>query len=90
MDKLVGLLKNHQVGIWCKRAAWAILAFNFIRLLLQWYNILFSSGSISLALPAVWDNLLQVLLTLASGTLFDFFLLYAAAVAIEHLAGSRE
>jgi uncharacterized integral membrane protein len=91
MDRLLHLLKDHEVGIWCKRAAWILVALNFVHLLLLYFPIFFSDNTHSLSLRAIdWSSLLQTLLSFVSGSLFDFFILYAAGVAVEHITGSTQ
>ena len=89
MDKLVDLLKDYQVGIWCKRAAWIILALTLVQLLLRYFTFFSLTNTASSSLQNVdWFSLFQVLLSSASEALFSFFLLYAAGVAVEYITGS--
>ena len=39
MNTLTNLLKDHQIGTWCKRAAWIILAIGLLEIALNIYNI---------------------------------------------------
>lgn len=87
MDGLIHVLNDYQIGNWCKRAAWIILALNFVHLLLQLYAIMRVAGSTP-PLSFWMDGILPPLISFASGTLFSFFILYAAAVAVEHLTKS--
>jgi hypothetical protein len=85
LDKLVGLLKNHQVGLWCKRAAWLIVLIDLVHLLLDIIPAI-ANGYNN---PFLLFNLLSTVLGYASGALFSFFILYAVGAAIEHLMGAR-
>jgi hypothetical protein len=40
MDTLVNSLKDRDVGVWCKRAAWIVVAFNLINVGLNVYAAL--------------------------------------------------
>ncbi|GHO42106.1 hypothetical protein [Ktedonospora formicarum] len=88
MDKLTNLLKNYQVGIWCKRAAWIQLILRLVYVVLQ-FSIVYAGQVSPISLTAIW-SLVQFLLPLANAILFDFFILYAAAVAVEHLTGTAQ
>ncbi|GHO94807.1 hypothetical protein KSF_048550 [Reticulibacter mediterranei] len=91
MDRLLHVFKDHEVGTWCKRAAWMILALNMVHLLLVYFPVFFDEKAHALTLKFVdWGNLLQTLSSFVSGTLFNFFLLYAAGVAVEYLVESRQ
>jgi len=39
MNTLTNLLKDRQVGTWCKRAAWFILAIGLVEIALDIYNV---------------------------------------------------
>ncbi|GHO50778.1 hypothetical protein KSX_89410 [Ktedonospora formicarum] len=80
------MLKNYQVGIWCKRAAWIQLVLHLVYMIIQFSLVLV--GRISpLSSAELWSEV-QILISTASTTLFDFFILYAAGVAVEHLVPS--
>lgn len=93
MNRPLQLLKDHRVGIWCRRAAWIILAIGLIRTALAIYSNLLSYSNIPINFPGatlVPQQLILIAgnLTTLIDVLFYFFILYAAAVAIEHLTGS--
>jgi hypothetical protein len=82
------IISLNQVARWCKRAAWSILAFNLVRLLL----LLIAIGTGHISLPSSllwwWNSLLQNCLGIGSEALFNFFVLYATAVLVEYLAAA--
>ena len=88
MNRPLQLLKAHRVGIWCRRAAWVILIIGLIRVALVIYSI-FSENNFPVSIP-VPQELISIAAELTSlvDVLFYFFILYAAAVVIEHLTGS--
>jgi hypothetical protein len=90
MEKRLPVLKDHQVGIWCKRAAWILLTCNIIHVCLFYFQAFFfdnQTHSVSLTLRTVeWLNLFQTLASSVAVLLFNFFLLYAAGVVVQHLA----
>ena len=51
MNTLTNLLKDRQIGTWCKRAAWFILAIGIVEIALNIYNVSrqFGYGSPSFA-----------------------------------------
>ncbi|HTK09722.1 MAG TPA: hypothetical protein VL485_21300 [Ktedonobacteraceae bacterium] len=97
MDHLIGVFKKHEIGIWCKRAAWIIVAINIINIV---YNIYFSivrgqgsdlvqDGSLNLLSPIAIPTLM-IILTTVSATLFPFFILYAAGTLLDHVIADEE
>ncbi len=97
MDSLLQLLKDHRVGIWCRRGAWIILAIGLMRIALEIYNILFINNNALVINPLAASSFvtpevvsIAAELTTLAEFLFYFFILYAAAVAIEHLTGSTK
>lgn len=80
----------NQAAMWCKRAAWGILVVNLVRLLF----LLIAVGTGHISLPSLpfwwWDSLLQNGLAIGREALFNFFVLYAAAVLVEYLTGVAE
>jgi hypothetical protein len=91
MGRPLQLLKEHRVGIWCRRAAWIILIISLIRVALAIYSILMlNNNTFTPTIMAQEQNLLSIAteLTTLVEALFYFFILYAAAVVIEHLTGS--
>jgi 4-hydroxybenzoate polyprenyltransferase len=85
MDALINLLKDSQVGIWCKRAAWVILIIGLFQVI---STFLLSSGpwghSPDLPLTQYLQFLVFSLAPLPSA-IFYFFLLYAAGVIVNRL-----
>ncbi len=91
MNTLTNLLKDRNVGIWCKRAAWIVVTFGLINIGLSVYGSLSLSSSAGLISQA--SILMQALLSalsLAPSLLFSFFILYAAGVLVDHVVTSGE
>ena len=89
VNRSLRLLKDHRVGIWCRRAAWIILIIGLIRTALAIYSNLLSYSSFPGASPVPQQLITMAAdLTILIDVLFYFFILYAAAVVIEHLTGS--
>lgn len=93
MNALLRLLRDHQVGTWCKRAAWLTLLINVISMLLRLY-ILMDQVSTHFSLPINWQtgwvSILETVLSYGNALLFSFFILYAAGVALNHLVPSMD
>lgn len=96
MNRSLQLLKDHRVGIWCRRAAWIILALGLINIALTIYGFLFLyngnalgvyNGPPSFLTPQQLISMASELITLGE-FLFYFSILYAAAAVIEHLTGT--
>jgi len=90
MDTLTNLLKDSQIGIWCKRAAWIILVIG-----------LFEAIASQFLFPGLWgygwplslSQLLQALtlcLTRVPSLLFYFFMLYASGAVVGHFFDNGE
>lgn len=92
MDVLVKQLKNNQVGLWCKRAAWIIALIGLIEIVLDTYTTIEQYGlsDTHLLTPVIFATVLRFALSAAPITLFYFFLLYAAGVIVNHLLGIPE
>lgn len=91
MNTLTNLLKDHQIGTWCKRAAWIVLAIGLVHVgfytftLFQQYR--YAGNPLPpLALGVVITSLLGVLPSI----LFYFFILYAAGVLVNHVVADGE
>jgi len=82
MDRLTQLLKEHQVGEWCKRAAWVIVALTVIENVIDLSFI----GS----QPFGFFGVLRFVLAELSTALLYFFLLYAAGVIVNRLVAMTE
>lgn len=85
MFALTNLLKDYQIGTWCRRVAWVIVAVYLIQMALAIYDVTrqyglgappFNSGEFfqvtSYALPYI------------PIMLFDFFILYAAGALVDY------
>ena len=91
MNTLVNSLKDHDVGVWCKRAAWIVVAFNLINVGLNVYAALSQYTSAGIALTAsVLAETLHLGISIVPSMLFSFFILYAAGVLIDHFVGEEE
>jgi polyferredoxin len=91
MNTLTNLLKDHQVGTWCKRAAWIILAIGLIEIALNIYNVSRQFGYGSPPLPPVL--LVQIVgfgIAVLPSVLFYFFILYAAGALVNHFVADTE
>ena len=92
MNTLTNLLKDHQIGTWCKRAAWVILAIGFLEIVLNIYNISrqFGYGSPPLP-PGLLAQVIGYSIAVLPSVLFYFFILYAAGALVNHfVAGDGE
>ena len=90
MNSLINLLKDHQVAIWCKRAAWVILGVGLVQIILNVYNV---SRQFGAGQPLTLGQFLQILgfgLDAVPSLLFFFFMLYAAAAVVNHFVDSEE
>jgi hypothetical protein len=97
MNKLTGLLKEHQVGEWCKRAAWTIAAIGLIEIVLTIYTLIsqLQPGNTNYYNPPNWGlsmmyaHLFPLFFTIAQ-LIFFFFALYAAGVFLNHFVANTE
>ena len=97
MDKLTGLLKEHRVGEWCKRAAWIIAAIGLIEIALTLYTLISQLQQTGPDYPSspAWDanivyaNLTSLFVILAQFTFF-FFALYAAGAFLNHFVSDTQ
>ena len=88
MNTLTNLLKDHQIGTWCKRAAWIVLVIGLIEVALTIYNDARQLGFVGQ--PFTLPELLQILqfgLGFLTTVLFYFFILYAAGALVNHIVG---
>jgi hypothetical protein len=91
MNTLTNLLKDHQIGTWCKRAAWFILAIGLVEIALNIYNVSRQFGYGSPTLPPVF--LAQIVgygIAVLPSILFYFFMLYAAGALVDHVVAATE
>lgn len=90
MNSLTNLLKDHQIGTWCKRAAWIVLVIGLIEIAFTIYNDARQLGFIGQ--PFTLTELLQILgfgLGLLPSVIFYFFILYAAGAVVNHVLGTQ-
>lgn len=94
MNTLINLLKDHQVGKWCKLAAWVVAAIGLVNIVLQVYasgQQYEAFGQYSQNLPSyVLPTIIHLALSAVPAYIFYFFALYAVGVAINHFVGSTE
>lgn len=94
MNTLTNLLKDHQVGKWCKLAAWVVAAIGLLNIIfgvyisLEQYNEVgqFGQGLQS----SVFFQEIRLVASNIPVYIFYFFILYAVGVAINHFVGSTE
>ena len=90
MNSLTDLLKDHQIGTWCKRAAWFVLIIGLVEIALTIYNDSRQLGFIGQ--PFTLAELLQILgfgLGFLPSVIFYFFILYAAGAVVNHVLGTQ-
>ena len=80
IDDLVRLLRDSEVGLWCKRAAWAIALLNTVLVVLQLLGALAHPDPATLPV-----TLLTTLLGYVVTTLWYFFVLYALGAIVDRL-----
>jgi hypothetical protein len=88
---MINLLKERQIGDWCKRGAWIIAALGLIEIVVGIYNT-FQQASLSGGVPlsVVIASALQDALSTAATILFYFLILYGAGLLANHFAGTSE
>ena len=91
MNTLTNLLKVHQIGTWCKRAAWFILAIGLVEIALDIYNVSrqFGYGSPPLTLSEL-GQIVGYSIGIFPSILFYFFILYAAGALVDHVVADTE
>jgi hypothetical protein len=91
MNTLTNLLKDRQVGTWCKRVAWIILAIGLVEIALNIYNVSrqFGDGSPTLP-PGFLTQLVAYGIAVLPSILFYFFILYAAGTLVDHVVAGTE
>jgi hypothetical protein len=90
MNTLINLLKAHQIGTWCKRAAWVIVAVYLIEMAFAYYNATRQFGLEGQ--PLTLAGFLQALsytLVYVPNLLFYFFILNAAGAVVDHVLEQR-
>jgi hypothetical protein len=80
IDDLVRLLRDQDVGLWCKRAAWAIALISTVQAGFQLLGILIHGDLATMPIA-----LLTTLLGYLATTLWYFFVLYALGAIVGHL-----
>jgi hypothetical protein len=91
MNTLTNLIKDYQLGTWCRRVAWIIVAVYLIQMALQIYNISRQYGLG--ATPLNSGEFFQVLsfaIPYIPVMLFYFSILYVAGAVADHFAGLPE
>ena len=86
MDTLVNLLKDHRIGIWCKRAAWITLVIGLIEII---FSVIQQLNSVQ---DLITGDRIQALIFGLAGipsVLFYFFILYAAGAMVNRFVGSQ-
>lgn len=91
MNTLTNMLKDRQVGTWCKRAAWIILAIGLFEIALNIYNVTrqFGYGSPPLTLSEL-GRIVGYSIGILPQILFYFFILYAAGALVDHVVAGTE
>ncbi len=91
MNTLTNLFKDHQIGTWCKRAAWFILAIGLVEIALNIYNVSrqFGYGSPPLTLSEL-GQIVGYGIGILPQILFYFFILYAAGALVDHVVAGTE
>ena len=91
MNTLTNLLKDHQIGTWCKRTAWFILAIGIVEVALDIYSVSRQYGYGSP--PMTLSELGQIVgygIGIVPQILFYFFILYAAGAVVDHVVAGTE
>jgi hypothetical protein len=91
MERLTNLLKEHQIGEWCKRAAWIIAVIGLIETIFGAYSlILQTQHTTSIGNNPIWWNTIVYVLQIPLPIIFYFFMLYAAGVFLNHFVPYME
>jgi hypothetical protein len=87
MNAFAFMIKDYRVGFWCRLAAWLSLAIAILHFLV---SILITFINLHGLFDAyvVGVSTASALLSYAGPALFNFFILYAAGVAVDHLTGT--
>jgi hypothetical protein len=91
MNALVNLLKDHQIGTWCRRAAWIIVVVYVVLMVSTVYNVTRQFGLGAQSFNQI--ELVQLLsygLAYIPGLIFNFFILYAAGAIVDYFVGQQE
>jgi hypothetical protein len=88
---MTNLLKEYHIGDWCKRGAWIILVIGVLDIVVGIYTaIQQSSASGGAPLSFTIADVLQVVFSVASPTLFYFLVLYSAGLVLNHFAAAEQ
>ena len=93
MNTLTNLLKDRQIGTWCRRAAWFILAIGLLEIALNIYNVTrqFGYGSSFVNVtPGLLAQIVGYGLAVLPSILFYFFILYTAGALVDHVVAGTE
>ena len=91
MYTLTNLFKDRQIGTWCKRAAWIVLAIGLVHIGFYAFTLFQQYSYLGRPLPPL--TLGVVITTILSGLssiLFYFFILYAAGALVNHVVADSE
>lgn len=78
MNTMTNLLKDHRVGLWCKRAAWVVLALGILQIAANlYYDIQRLPGEPALLLISVLSTLTYIVIY--------FFILYAVGTIVDQV-----
>ena len=87
---MTNLLRNYHIGDWCKRGAWIILIIGVLDIVVGIYTaIQQTNASGGAPLSFTIADVLQVVFSIASPTLFYFLVLYSAGLVLNHFAATE-
>ncbi len=88
---MINSLKKYNIGDWCKRGAWIIVAMGLIEIVLGTYST-FQQANLAGGVPVSLDivSAVQDALSIATTTLFYFLILYGAGLLANHFAATSE
>jgi cobalamin synthase len=84
MNTMTNLLKDYRAGLWCKCAAWVVLALGILHIasILFYYNQI---NYYSHAVPGAFALILMTVLSSLPSFVFYFSILYVAGKIIDHV-----
>ncbi len=83
--------KDYHIGDWCKRGAWIILVIGVLDIVVGIYTAIQQTGASGGApLSFTIANVLQVVFSIASPTLFYFLVLYSAGLVLNRFAAAEQ
>lgn len=91
MNSLINVFKDHQIGQWCKRAAWIVLLIGLVQ---DFCNVFVSVQLTNQVLAneqplATHAQQLSIFLASLPILIFYFFILYAAGAVVHRTLGER-